>query len=129
MLSLIIPGKKQIPFNYFGVWLRPLIDELQLLWNGVPGYDALEVEGQWMFTLRAAVLFTTHDFPGYRIVARASHQGAVACPPCGNQLRGRYSKDLRKYMYMDARRWLPSNHILRSSTMDKVCSLLHLIFL
>ena len=81
MLALLIPGKYQVPFEHFDVWIRPLIDELKTLWKGVPAYDVLELKGSRTFNLRAAVLYTTHDFPHYGTVSRASHQGYVACPP------------------------------------------------
>ena len=120
MLALLIPGKHQVPFEYFDVWIRPLIDELKTLWNGVPAYDVLAPEGARSFKLRAAVLYTTHDFPGYGTVSGASHQGYAACPPCGNQLLAKYAYESRKMTYRDARRWLKPDHYIRSSRYDSL---------
>ena len=120
ILTLLIPGRSQVPFEFFDVWMRPLIDELKLLWTGVQGYDVLKNEGDRSFRLRAAVLYTTHDFPGYGTVSGASHQGYVACPPCGDQLRGTYAYESKKIIYRDARRWLPAEHFLRSTRFDKL---------
>ena len=120
ILTLLIPGRTQVPFEYFDVWLRPLIDELNVLWKGVPAYDVLREEGNRHFRLRAAVLYTTHDFPGYGIVSGTSHQGFVACPPCGPQLRGRYAHDSRKLTYRDARHWLKPDHYLRSERFNSL---------
>ena len=40
-----------MPFEYFDVWLRPLIDELKQLWVGVPAYDVTKEEGARHFML------------------------------------------------------------------------------
>ncbi|KAL3678077.1 hypothetical protein R1sor_021033 [Riccia sorocarpa] len=50
LLSLIIPGPKK-PSN-FDIYMGPVVDELKLLWNGVPAYDARLTcpEEQWRFT-------------------------------------------------------------------------------
>jgi hypothetical protein len=46
----------------FDVFMGPLIDELKILWNGVPNtYDAHRKE---LFTLKAILLWTMTDFPG-----------------------------------------------------------------
>ena len=118
ILTLLIPGRQQVPFEHFDVWLRPLIEDLKKLWVGVPAYDVLRNEGERQFKLRAAVLYTTHDYPGYGVVSGCSHQGYTACIPCGNQLRGRYAYESRKLTYRDARRWLRPDHYLRSSRYD-----------
>ena len=120
MLCLLIPGKSQVPFEYFDVWMRPLIDELKLLWEGVPAYDVLAPEGSRVFKLGGAVLYMTHDFPGYGTVSGAVHQGYVACPPCGDQLRGRYAYKTRKLTYRDARRWDRPDHFVRSPRFDNL---------
>ena len=96
MLTLLIPGRLLVPFQYFDVWMKPLINEMKVLWNGVPGYDVLKPEGERLFRLRAAVLYTTHDYLGYGTVSGACHQGYVACLPCGDQMRGRYAYESRK---------------------------------
>ena len=113
VLTLLIPGRAQVPFEHFDVWIRPLIDELKELWEGVPAYDVLAPENERVFKLRAAVLYTTHDFPGYGTVSGAAHQGYTACPPCGDQLKGKYAYESRKIIYRDARRWLREDHYIR----------------
>ena len=114
LLALLIPGRSQVPFQNFDVWIRPLIEEMKTLWRGVPAYDVCKPEGERICNLRAAILYTTHDFPGYGTVSGAAHQGYTACPPCGDQLRGTYAYESRKIIYRDSRRWLPPHHTLRS---------------
>ena len=53
-------GPKQV--KNFDVFMGPLIDELKILWNGVPNtYDAHRKE---LFTLKAILLWTMTDFLG-----------------------------------------------------------------
>ena len=44
IMALFILVKKEVPSEFFDVWMRPLIDELQRLWEGVSTYDILELE-------------------------------------------------------------------------------------
>ncbi|XP_019185969.1 PREDICTED: uncharacterized protein LOC109180715 [Ipomoea nil] len=61
-LTCIIPGPKN-PKAKFDVYLQPLIDELQLLWEtGVLTYDASLKQN---FMMRAALMWTINDFPAY----------------------------------------------------------------
>ena len=41
-------------------------------------------------------------------------KGYKACPPCGDSLYSKYSKNLKKNIYLGHRRYLPPGHILRS---------------
>ena len=118
LLALLILGREQVPFEFFDVWIRPLIDELKELWEGVPAYDVLEAEGNRDFQLRGAVLYTTHDFPGYGTVSGCAHQGYCTCPPCGDQLRGKYVYESKKITYRDARRWVRPDHVIRLTQYD-----------
>ncbi len=99
MLALLIPGKDSVTAEVFDVYLPPLVEELQQLWNGVPAYDVLKPMGSRSFTFSGILLWTIHDFPGYRTVAGVRHLGYVACPVCGPQLRGEYSVELQKLIY------------------------------
>ncbi|XP_062080195.1 uncharacterized protein LOC133784947 [Humulus lupulus] len=61
LMSLLIPGPKS-PGKDYDVFLKPLIEELKELWDGVNAYD---LYGQCMFKLRAAALWTISEFPAY----------------------------------------------------------------
>ncbi|XP_056689684.1 uncharacterized protein [Spinacia oleracea] len=77
MLSLIIPGPKG-PSNDIDVFLEPLIDELQLLWEvGVDTFDASKGE---TFRLYGALLWTINDFPAYDNLSGWKIKGKCACP-------------------------------------------------
>ena len=58
-LTLLISGPRQ-PGNDIDVYLAPLIDDLNTLWNeGVQAYDAYKQE---TFNLKAMLLWTVNDF-------------------------------------------------------------------
>ena len=117
MLALLIPGKQSVTSEFFDVYMEPLVEELVQLWKGVMAYDVLKDHGTRAFKLRAVLLWTMHDFPGYGTVAGVAHQGYVACPICGPQFKGEHSIELGKQTYTDTRRWLPHDDTWRSATM------------
>jgi hypothetical protein len=59
--------------------MRPLIEELKTLWEGVEAYDCYKKQ---KFNLRAAFLWSIHDFMAYGIFARWSCHGILTCPIC-----------------------------------------------
>ncbi|XP_020258143.1 uncharacterized protein LOC109834511 [Asparagus officinalis] len=80
MLTLLIPGPKQ-PGNDIDIYLQPLVDDLQLLWeNGVEAYDAFSKS---TFNLKTMLMWTINDFPAYGNLAGCSTKGRKACPICG----------------------------------------------
>ncbi|CAM6113023.1 unnamed protein product [Calypogeia fissa] len=113
-LSMIIPGKKQV--TNINTYLRPLIEELELLWKGVPEYDMSRPDGERSFTLRAILMWCLHDFIGYGFVAGCVVQGKHACPICGPNLDARYSKSLKANFFTGNRRFLPELHPFRIRT-------------
>ncbi|KAM2369028.1 hypothetical protein ACFXTH_046513 [Malus domestica] len=65
LLSLLIPGPRS-PGKEIDVYMRPLIDELNELWEvGTPTYDAYSNQS---FTMKDAVLWTISDFPAYEML-------------------------------------------------------------
>ena len=65
-MSFFIPGLKG-PGNDIDVYLRPLIDALNELWeNGVNTYD---VSTHLNFQLKAVVMWTINDFPAYDLTS------------------------------------------------------------
>jgi hypothetical protein len=64
-LCLIVPRPDHTGPK-INVMLKPLIDELKELWNGVEAYDFYKKQ---KFTLWAAYLWSIHDFMAYGIFA------------------------------------------------------------
>ncbi|XP_039143959.1 uncharacterized protein LOC120281099 [Dioscorea cayenensis subsp. rotundata] len=79
ILSLLIPSPRG-PGNDIDVYLQPLIDELKNLSEfGVGTYDAHTNQS---FEMKAALLWTLSDFPGYAMLSGWSTKGRFACPYC-----------------------------------------------
>ncbi|KAJ0538371.1 putative Transposase-associated domain-containing protein [Helianthus annuus] len=79
MLTLLIPGEKS-PGKDIDVFLRPLVDELKMLWaEGVQTRDTLTND---VFRMHATLLWTINDFPARSILSGWSGQGYKACPTC-----------------------------------------------
>jgi hypothetical protein len=79
-LCLIVPGLDH-PGPKLNVMLRPLIDELKELWNGVEAYHSPKKQ---KFTLQATYLWSIHDFMDYGIFAGWSVHGRLTCLICGS---------------------------------------------
>jgi hypothetical protein len=97
------------------MYLAPLVEELQHLWNVVLAYNVLKKIGFRTFRLRAILLWTIHDFPRYGTLAGVAHQGYVACPMYWSDFKSEHSIELGKQTYTDTRRWLPHDDPWRSS--------------
>ncbi|XP_008460612.1 uncharacterized protein LOC103499390 [Cucumis melo] len=76
-LSLLIPGPRSLD-KEIDIYLQPLIDELNELWvDGIQTYDSFNAS---FFQLRAALLWTINDFPGYGDLSGWRTKGYKACP-------------------------------------------------
>ncbi|RVW72347.1 hypothetical protein CK203_055429 [Vitis vinifera] len=110
MLSLLIPGPTA-PGNDIDIYLQPLIDELNDLWEvGVETYDASTKQN---FCMRAAILWTINDFPAYANLSGWSTKGKFACPICNKDCSSYRLQNGRKWCYMGHRRFLPIDHRFR----------------
>jgi hypothetical protein len=100
LLALLILGKEQVKSKNIDVYLQPLIDELQELWQpGVPTWDLSKQPNDQFFNLRAMFIWTIHDYPGYGLLSGCAYQGYKACPLCGPNITSRYFKPLKKCVY------------------------------
>ncbi|XP_042460417.1 uncharacterized protein LOC122043920 [Zingiber officinale] len=107
ILSLLIPGPES-PGNNIDVYLQPLVDELNELWNdGLETYDKLKNE---TFQMYAALTWTINDFPAYSMLSGWKTKGKFACPLCNYETSSLYLNHSRKTCYMDHRRFLDLDH-------------------
>ncbi|XP_057789264.1 uncharacterized protein LOC131006122 [Salvia miltiorrhiza] len=112
MLSLLIPGPLA-PGNDIDIYLQPLIVEIKDLWElGVETYDASKKQN---FQLRASLLWTISDFPGYGYLSGWTTQGEFACPVCNRQTHSIRLKNGGKHCYMGHRKFLPKEHEFRKN--------------
>ncbi|XP_049394089.1 uncharacterized protein LOC125858374 [Solanum stenotomum] len=110
-LSLLIPGPKS-PGKNIDIYLEPFIDELKQLWvDGVETYDSHKKQN---FQMRAALMWTTNDFPAYGMLSGWSTHGLLACPCCMGKSKAFYLKHGRKGSFFDChRKFLPMGHPFR----------------
>jgi hypothetical protein len=100
LLSLIIPGLDSLKSSNFDVYLAPVLEELAKLWKGVKDVDVLDTLGRRQFIMRAILLWTIHDFPGYKIVSGYQHQGYKTCFPCRSNIVSQWSKESWGNLYL-----------------------------
>nr|GFB19448.1 hypothetical protein [Tanacetum cinerariifolium] len=65
------------PRNDIDVYLRPLIDDLKVLW-AMPGVKTIDVATGLKFNMRVLVLWTINDFPARSSLSGWSGQGYKA---------------------------------------------------
>ena len=100
ILSLVIPGPKSLGIA-IDVYLQSLVEELRELWDvGVEAYDAFSKN---VFQLRAALMWTIHDFPAYADVLGWSRKGKFACPCYASKTDSRYLRNGHKFCCMGHR--------------------------
>ena len=63
MLALIVPGKHKL--KKIDVYLAPLKDELQTLWNGLQAYDISKLMVECHFQVKGIFTWTMHDYPRF----------------------------------------------------------------
>ncbi|GJT84922.1 zinc finger, PHD-type containing protein [Tanacetum coccineum] len=111
MLTLFIPGPKS-PSKDIDVYLRPLIDDLKVLW-ALKGVETIDVAIGQKFNMRAMVLWTINDFPARSSLSGWSGQGYKACPTCNEDTPS--LRVLGKTAYVGHRRFLKKPYKWRRS--------------
>src|SRR5512141_3355609 len=88
MMQIIIQGPKQ-PGNDIDVYLRPLVEDLKLLWKkeGVPMWDE---DKQEEFNLRALMFVTINDWPALSNLSAQSNKGYKVCTHCMDETESTY---------------------------------------
>ena len=108
MMSVLIPGPKQ-PGNDIDVYLKPLIEDLLLLWKeeSVRMWDA---HAEDHFKLCALLFVSTNDWPALSNLSGQSNKGYRACTHYLEETDNTYLKNCRKIVYLGHRRFLPIEH-------------------
>nr|GEX91308.1 hypothetical protein [Tanacetum cinerariifolium] len=102
MLTLLIPDPKS-PGKDIDVYLRPLIDNLKVLW-ALKGVETIDVATCHKFNMRAMVLWTINDFSARSSLSGWSGQGYKACLTCNEDTPS--IRVLGKTAYVGHRRFL-----------------------
>ncbi|KAL3676199.1 hypothetical protein R1sor_026147 [Riccia sorocarpa] len=120
LLALIIQGPKKV--KNIDIYLEPLVEELQQLWDGVDDvYDGRTERigrDRW-FTLKGVLLWTMHDYPGYAQVSGFQTSGYATCPTCRPALPVARSSHLSKQFYMSYSTYLPMDDPLRGTGAER----------
>ncbi|GLT74863.1 hypothetical protein SLA2020_466290 [Shorea laevis] len=113
-LTLVIFGPKSLGKN-IDVFLHPLIDDMKQLWSsGVETFDSFRKQN---FTMRAMLMWTITDFPGYGMIYGWSTHGRLSCPYCMEMTRAFYLQSGHKISFFDChRQFLPTSHSYRMDT-------------
>ena len=111
IMLIHIPGPKQ-PRNDIDVYLRPLVEELLLLWpkEGVRMWNEYKQED---FNLRALLFVTINDWPALSNLSGQSNKGYRACTHCLEDTDSIWLTHCRKCVYMGHCRFLPVRHQVR----------------
>ncbi|XP_074352733.1 uncharacterized protein LOC141691880 [Apium graveolens] len=110
----IVPGPNSIGKD-INVCLRPLIDELKILWNtGVKTYDQSLKQN---FTMRAAIMWTISDYPAMSMISGWSGKGKMGYQVCLGSMQGFRLKYYGKCSFYGTNRiFLESNDPLRQKS-------------
>ncbi|KAJ9539295.1 hypothetical protein OSB04_032028 [Centaurea solstitialis] len=92
---MLISGPKS-PGKCLNVFMRPLIDELKVLWE--TGFRTWDRYGEEYFTMKAAVMWTISDFPGLGMLGGIQTKGYKACPICLDDTDAKFSNGRMSYM-------------------------------
>jgi hypothetical protein len=111
MMPVVIQGPKQ-PGNDIDVYLKPLVDELLLLWKE-EGVRVWDEDKQESFDLRALLFISINDWPALSNLSGQTNKGYRACTHCLDKTDSIYLKHCKKVVYMGHRRFLPPQHPLR----------------
>jgi hypothetical protein len=125
-LCILISGKDAPTPEVVDVFIKPLIEELQLLWNGVSAQDFSKAPGERRFKMRGILLWTISDYLGYGLISGIcthGHKGCAICGPqtesrsaaSGNMLNERNKVRGSKVIFGGRRRWLRRNHPYRQN--------------
>ncbi|XP_052625778.1 uncharacterized protein LOC111885117 [Lactuca sativa] len=110
MLILLIPGSKS-PAKDIDVFLRPLVDELKMLWD--EGVQMRDAATNTIFTMHATLLWTINDYPAHSSFSGWSGQGYKAYSTCNKDTPS--CRITNKIAYVGHRRFLHSKHEWRES--------------
>jgi hypothetical protein len=104
LLTILVFGQKQ-PGDRIGVYLRPIVDDLEILWKPrVPEvWDEYKREE---FTMHAMLFTTINNNPAHRNLSCKSKRKGAACPPYLEDTCAVWLRHSKKYVFMGHRRFL-----------------------
>jgi hypothetical protein len=112
MLTILVSGPKQ-PDDCIDVYLRPLVDDLKILWKpGVPEiWDEYKREE---FTMHGMLFTIINDNLAQRNLSSQSKRKGAACPNCFEDTCAIWLRHSKKYVFMGHRHFLGKKHPYRA---------------
>jgi hypothetical protein len=108
--ALVIPGPKVLR-KQMNIFLHLLMEELKQLWQGVDAYDN---HPKYRFNLRAAYLWSIHDYLAYGKFVGSCVYGRLNCLVCMDESDAFRLHHNRKVSFFDChRRFLPLSYEFR----------------
>jgi hypothetical protein len=112
MLTILVSGPKQ-PGDRIDVYLRPLVDDLKILWK--PGVSEVWDEYKHEeFTMHGMLFTTINDNLTQRNLSGQSKRKGAACPHCLEDTCPTWLRHSKKYVFMGHRRFLGKKHPYRA---------------
>jgi hypothetical protein len=108
MLTILVSEPKH-PGDCIDVYLRPLVDDLKILWK--PG--VLEVWDEFKreeFTMHVMLFTTINDNLAHRNLSGQSKRKGAACPHCFEDTYVVWLRHSKKYVFRGHRRFLRKKH-------------------
>jgi hypothetical protein len=104
ILTILVPGPKQ-PGDHIDVYLRPLVDDLKILWKpGVPEFwDEYKREE---FIMHGMLFTTINDNLAQRNLSGQSKRKGATCPHYLEDTCAIWLRHSKKYVFMGHRRFL-----------------------
>jgi hypothetical protein len=91
-LCILISGKDSPTSENIGIFIEPLMEELQMLWTGVRAQDFLNPAGERLFHLQGIPIWTVSDYPALGVISGLCTHGYKACVVCGPQTDARSAR-------------------------------------
>src|SRR5438132_8308469 len=104
------------PGNNIDVYLKPLIEELLMMWND--GVEVWDEDKREAFTLRAMLFVTIQDLPTLGSLSGQAVKGFNGCVKCMDDTSGVWLKNYKKVVYIGTRRFLRPDHPFRRKIRD-----------
>jgi hypothetical protein len=111
MLALIIHGKEHVTPRNIHVYLEPIIEKLQIMWNGVKAYDSLKGNTQ----LEGYVYAEYTRLSNLWIVCKVCYQRSCGMPILWPNYRSSFFKEIEKMIYCGSWHYLPRTHPYRQA--------------
>jgi hypothetical protein len=123
-LCILISGKMSPTNENIDVFIRPLLEELLQLWDGVVAQDFSKPPVERRFLLRGILMWVFSDYPTYGLISGVCTHGHKGCSVCGPAIDARTAKSGnkvnanrevkgKKTVYSGGRKWTHRHHPYR----------------